>query len=68
MKQDEKNKGYVIFDQQLAGLLMFLNHRLKKCRPDKYSVTKNVFIFDITDKFLKDLNYLKINKNNIKIY
>ena len=64
----EQNKGYVVFDQQIAGLLMFLKHRLKKCRPDKDDITKNVFIFDATESFLKDLNYLKENKNNIKIY
>lgn len=63
----EQNKGYVIFDQQIAGLLMFLKHRLKKLRPDKDDITKNVFIFENTPEFLKDLNHIRQNKNNITI-
>lgn len=64
----KQNKDYIIFDQQLAGLLMFLKHKLKRCRPDKDMITKNVFIFETTDEFLKDFNYLKDNKDKIKIY
>jgi len=66
MEQND-NKPYVIFDQQLAGLLMFMKHRLKKMRPDKEDITKNIFIFDVSDRFLKDLDYLRKVKNNIKV-
>lgn len=61
----EQNKGYVIFDQQTAGLLMFFKHRLKKSRPDNKDLTKNVFIFENTQEFLKDLDYIKMNKEHI---
>jgi len=70
MEQEESNqssKGFVVFDQQLAGLLMFMKHRLKKCRADRDDITKNVFIFDINDTFEKDLKYLKEHKNKINI-
>lgn len=65
---NQNNEVFIIFDQQLAGLLMFLRHRLKKCRPDRDDITKNVFIFDKTNEFLRDFNYLKDNKDKIKIY
>lgn len=60
-------KPYVIFDQQLAGLLMFMKHRLKKMRPDKNDITKNIFIFDVNSTFERDFEYLQEHKNNIII-
>lgn len=60
---EKERKGYVIFDQQVAGALMFMKNRLKKSRPDRNDITKNVFIFEEDDKFLEDLNYIKSNKD-----
>lgn len=51
----ENKKGFIIFDQQLAGYLMLMKHRMINSRKDRECETKNVYVFAINDTFMDDL-------------
>lgn len=58
-------KDYVVLDQQIAGIMMCLKHRVKRVRPDNECITKNVYIFENTLQFEKDFNFIRKNKNEL---
>lgn len=55
-------KYFLVLDQQLAGCLMIMRHRLITARPDKTDNTKTVFFFKNNDQFQKDFYLLKDKK------
>lgn len=63
-----EKKDFLILDQQTAGLLMCLRHRLVTARADKNDKTKNVFFFEDNDKFQEDFSFIRNNKKEIENY
>ena len=63
-----ERKYFMVYDQQIAGLLMCKRYMLKTARPDKYDNTKNIFFFDNSDKIEKDFEIMKNNKKIAEEY
>jgi len=59
-------KDFLVLDQQLAGLLMCLRHRLVTARPDINNKTKMVYFFNYDSNFEKDFIFLKTHKSEIE--
>lgn len=61
-----KKEYYPIFDQKIAGLLMFQKYRLITSRPDKYDKTKNIFFFEKSEQLIEESSKLRCNKREIE--
>ena len=63
-----ERKYFMVYDQQIAGLLMCKRYMLKTARPDKYDNTKNIFFFDNSENIERDFEIMKNNKKNAEEY
>lgn len=59
-------KYFMVYDQQIAGLLMCKKYMLKTARPDKYDNTKNIFFFDNSENIQLDFEIIRNNKKIVE--